>query len=94
MDDLASWMIHSGTAGTEEAFSFRKHDGSVAELTGRTIPDELKRTCDSNHLPSSYFSSHSLRKGGVTHMHARGTTEEDRRDRGTIRRVTSDEQHL
>lgn len=82
LDDLATWLIHSGTEGTDEAFSFRKQDGTTAVLTGRTIRDELKRTCESNNLPASFFSSHSLRKGAITHMRAQGTTEEDRRDRG------------
>ena len=82
LDDLASWMIHSGTAGTDEAFSFRRVDGGISVLTGRTIREELKRTCEANELPGTYFSSHSVRKGAITHMRARGTTEEDRRDRG------------
>lgn len=82
LDDLSAWLIHSGTTGIDEAFSFKKQDGSIAALTGRTIRDELKRTCEACNLPASYFSSHSLRKGAITHMRAQGTTEEDRRDRG------------
>ena len=82
LDDLASWLIHSGAAGTDEAFSYRRVDGGIAVLTGRTIREELKRTCEENELPATYFSSHSLRKGAITHMRAKGTTEEDRRDRG------------
>lgn len=82
LDDLASWLIHSGTGGADEAFSFRKSDGGTVVLTGRSVRDEIKKACESNGLPPSYFSSHSLRKGGITHMRAQGTTEEDRRDRG------------
>ena len=82
LDDIASWLIHSGNIGSDEVFSFHRRDGAVAVLTGRTVREELKRTCDSNNLPPSYFSSHSLRKGGITHMRAQGSTEEDRRDRG------------
>jgi hypothetical protein len=82
LDDLASWLIHSGTTGKDEMFSFRKRDGKIAVLTGRTIRDELKRTCEINKLPPDYFSSHSLRKGAITHMRAQGATEDDRRDRG------------
>jgi hypothetical protein len=51
LDDLASWLIHSGTTGKHEMFSFRKRDGKIAVLTGRTIRDELKRTCEINKLP-------------------------------------------
>jgi integrase len=57
-------------------------DGTLSMLSGRTVRGELKRTCEANDLPASYFSSHSLRKGGITHMRAQGSTEEDRRDRG------------
>jgi integrase len=82
LDDLASWLIHSGNVGSDEVFSFHRQDGTVAVLTGRTVREELKKTCEVNGLPASYFSSHSLRKGGITHMRAQGSTEEDRRDRG------------
>lgn len=49
-------------------------------LSGCTICEEFKRTCVSNGLPALYFS-HMSRKGGISHMRAQGTTEEDRRDR-------------
>ena len=48
LDDLVSWLIHSGTAGTDEAFSYRRVDGGIAVLTGRRIREELKRTCEAN----------------------------------------------
>jgi hypothetical protein len=82
LDDLAAWLTHSGNCGSDEVFSFRKRDGTISVLTGRTVRDELKTTCEKNGLPPSFFSSHSLRKGGITHMRAQGSTEEDRRDRG------------
>ena len=82
LDDLAAWIIHSGTTGKDEVFSFRKTDGNLVYLTGRTVRDEIKRTCASNGLPPDYFSAHSLRKGAITHMRAQGATEDDRRDRG------------
>jgi hypothetical protein len=85
LDDLASWLIHSGTTGKDEMFSFRKRDGTIAVLTGRTIRDELKRTCEINKLPPDYFSSHSLSKGAIMHMRAHGETEDERRDRATTR---------
>jgi hypothetical protein len=82
LDDVSAWICRSGTIGTDEAFSFRRTDGTLSVLSGRTVRDELKKTCEANGLPASYFSSHSLRKGGITHMRAQGSTEEDRRDRG------------
>ena len=82
LDDLAAWILHSGASGTDEVFSFRKRDGTIVRLTGRSVRDEIKKTCASNGLPPDYFSAHSLRKGAITHMRAQGATEDDRRDRG------------
>lgn len=44
--------------------------------------DQIKDTCRRLGLPPDYFSSHSLRKGAITHMRANGASEDDRRDRG------------
>ena len=82
LDDLGAWITYSGTTGTDEAFSFRKEDGTLVHLTGRSVRDEIKKTCASNGLPPDYFSAHSLRKGAITHMRAQGASEDDRRDRG------------
>jgi hypothetical protein len=82
LDDLAAWITYSGTAGTDEVFSFRRRDGNLVHLTGRSVRDEIKKTCASNGLPPDYFSAHSLRKGAITHMRAQGASEDDRRDRG------------
>jgi hypothetical protein len=82
LDDISAWISHSGTTGTDEVFSFRRGDSTLSMPSGRPVRDELKRTCEANDLPASYFSSHSLRKGGITHMRAQRSTEEDRRDRG------------
>jgi hypothetical protein len=82
LDDLTAWMTYCGTNGQDEAFSYRKKDGSLVNLTGRAVREEIKRTCTRNGLPPDYFSAHSLRKGAITHMRAQGATEDDRRDRG------------
>lgn len=58
LDDPAAWLSRSGTSGVDEAFSFKKTDGSRAVLTDRTIRDELKQTFEAFNLPASYFSSH------------------------------------
>ena len=82
LEDVATFVFRSGATGRDELFSYRKTDGTLAPLRSRTIRDELKKTCEINGLPPAYFSSHSLRKGAITHMRAAGATEEDRRDRG------------
>jgi hypothetical protein len=47
-------------------------------LSGFTVRKEIKRL----GLPAQHFSSHSLRKRGVTQMRALGASEDDRRNRG------------
>jgi hypothetical protein len=54
-----AWIIHSGTTGKDEVFSFRKTDGNLVYLTGRTVRDEIKRTFASNGLPPDYLSAYS-----------------------------------
>jgi hypothetical protein len=80
--DLAAWIIHSGASGSDEVSSFRKRVGTLVRLTGRSVRDEIKKTCASNGLPPDYFSAHSPRKGAITHMRAQVAMEDDRRDRG------------
>jgi hypothetical protein len=77
LENLATYLARSGATGRDEVFFFRKEDGTEVPLRSRTVRDQLKRTCESNGLPPSYFSSRSLRKGVITHMRAT-----DRRDRG------------
>jgi hypothetical protein len=64
--------------GTDELFSFRLSTKSKVALSGFTVRKEIKRL----GLPAQHFSSHSLRKGGVTQMRALGASEYDRRNRG------------
>lgn len=82
LDDLIEFMVRSGTRGTEELLSYRQSSGRRIPLSGSAVREELKNTCRLHGLPPDLFSSHSLRKGTITHMRARGTTEDDRRDRG------------
>lgn len=51
-------------------------------LRAPTVCQELKTQCSLQGLPPDHFSSHSLRKGAITHMRATGASEDDRRDRG------------
>ena len=82
LEDLVDFMVCSGTRGAEELLSYRKCDGRRVILSGSAVREELKNTCRQHGLPPDLFSSHSLRKGTITHMRALGTTESDRRDRG------------
>ena len=81
LEDIVGFLVNSGAAGEEEMLSCRRPDGSRLALRSRAVRDELKRTCERNGLPPTYFSSHSLRKGAITHMRALGASEDDRRDR-------------
>ena len=82
LDNLVLFMTHSGALGADELFTIRDATGIHTVLKAKTIRVEIKRACIRLNLPPAYFSSHSLRKGAITHMRASGATEEDRRDRG------------
>ena len=82
LDNLMDFIVHSGTTGTDELFSFRGEGGSRVKLRSRDVRDALKRACEENGLDPSYFSAHSLRKGAITEMRSLGASEDDRRDRG------------
>ena len=82
LEQLITFLSRSGALGVDELFSVRSTSGVKKALRGRTVREEIKRTCTILDLPPRYFSSHSLRKGGITHMRAAGATEDDRRDRG------------
>jgi hypothetical protein len=82
LSDLVTFISRSGARGDDELFSIRSTVGAKTSLSGRTVRDHVKETCRRLGLPPSYFSSHSLRKGAITHMRANGASEDDRRDRG------------
>ena len=73
LNDLIDFTVHAGAKGD----GYRKRDGSRTVLRARLVRDELKDICRRNGLPPDYFSAHSLRKGGITHMRAQGVTEDD-----------------
>ena len=83
LDDIVEFVVNAGALSKEELFSFRCQDGHRRALRGSAVREELKHTCTLHGLPADYFSLHSLRKGSITHMRARGATENDRRDRGS-----------
>ena len=82
LEQLILFVSRSGALGVDELFSVRSSTGVKRALRGRTVREEIKSACTFLGLPPIYFSSHSLRKGGITHMRASGATEDDRRDRG------------
>ena len=82
LSELATFIARSGALGTDELFCVRTPTGSKTALTGRAVRDQIKDTCQRLGLPPNHFSSHSLRKGAITHMRANGVSEDDRRDRG------------
>jgi hypothetical protein len=84
LDDIVTFTVHSGAKGEEEMLSCERPDGTRLALTSRAVRDELKRTVKEEGLPPLYFSSHSLRKGAITHMRALGASEDDRRERGNF----------
>ena len=82
LSELVTFIARSGALGMDELFSIRALTGPKVALTGRTVRDQIKDTCRRLGLPPNFFSSHSLRKGAITHMRANGASEDDRRDRG------------
>ena len=82
LSELVMFLARSKNRGSDELFSIRNATGEKIALTGRAVRDQIKDTCRRLGLPPNYFSSHSLRKGSVTHMRATGVSEDDRRDRG------------
>ena len=84
LDDIVMFVVHSGAKGDEELLSCSRPDGSRLVLSSRAVRDELKTTVKDEGLPELYFSSHSLRKGAITHMRVLGASEDDRRERGNF----------
>jgi hypothetical protein len=82
LDDIIMFIAHSGARGDEELLSCDRPDGKRLALSSRAVRDMLKTTVREEGLPELYFSSHSLRKGAITHMRALGASEDDRRERG------------
>jgi hypothetical protein len=82
LEDMMLFISRSRSKGSDELFSYRKADGRKFVLRARTVRQEIKAEAVSAGLPPDLFSSHSLRKGSITHMRATGASEDDRRDRG------------
>jgi hypothetical protein len=83
LDDLIQFIVHAKAQGTEELFSFHKANGDRVVLTGRSVREEVKSTCERYGLDPECFSAHSLRKGGITHMGSLGSSAEHMLARGS-----------
>ena len=75
LEQLITFLSRSGALGVDELFSVWSTPGVKKALKGRTVRKEIKRTCIILDLSPSYYSSHSLRKGGITRMRAAEATE-------------------
>lgn len=82
LDDLILVLSRAGSRGSDGLFTVRRPSGVRVTLTGRKIRVQVKDACKKRGLPFQHFSSHSLRKGGITQMRYLGASEDDRRDRG------------
>ena len=80
--DIVAFLANSGTAGSNQLFSFHSEKKKHLVLYGRSARDELKYTCELHGLPKEKFSAHSLRNASMSDMRALGASEDDRRDRG------------
>ena len=75
LEDVVIFVTRALSQGCDELFSYRKPDGCKVALRGRAVREELDLACALDGLQLDLFSSHSLRKGAVTHMRATGATE-------------------
>ena len=82
LDDLMDFIVHSGSTGKDELFSYRCDTSAHVKLRSRDVREALKGACEENGLDPNYFSSHSPRKVAITEMRSLGASEDDRRDRG------------
>jgi hypothetical protein len=80
-DIVMMFVVHGGARGKEDLMSCERPDVSRLVLSSRAVRDELKATAKEEGLPEMYFSSHSLRKGAITHMRALGASEDEGRER-------------
>ena len=85
--DLSTWVVMANPKPEDPIFTRRVAKtprGRVftKKLTAMMIREAVKEMAVKAGLPADRFSSHSLRKGGVTQMSALGASSEDKRDRG------------
>ena len=87
LNDLVEWLSKSKLKAEDQIFTryaAKTVGGKVLRkrLTAEIIRKAVKGMATSVGLPTVRFSSHSLRKGGISQMRGLGASADDRRDRG------------
>lgn len=87
LDDLVLWLSKVNLKAEDQIFTRYKSKtagGKVFKrrLTAEMIREATKDMATASGLPRGPFSSHSLRKGGMTQMRGLGASADDRKDRG------------
>jgi hypothetical protein len=85
-NDMVDWAAHSGIKGNDPLFcryaTKPGHQVSRLVCTAKMAREALKAGVLRAKLDAALFSFHSLRKGGLTHMSAKGVPREQALDRG------------
>ena len=85
-DDLVEWIIHSGITSQDPLFSrlANKPDRGMSHkvCTSKSVRTAVKEGVVRAGLDPDLFSFHSLRKGAITLMNAKGVPKEQILDRG------------
>ena len=87
LDDLVEWISRADLKKEDQIFTRYKAKspgGAIfkKKLTAEMIRSAVKDMATAAGFPTDRFSSHSLRKGGMSQMRGLGASADDRRDRG------------
>ena len=87
LDDLTEWLLKSDLKTEDQIFTRYKAKTIGGKVYMKRLSAEMIRTAVKDMaiaagLPPNKFSSHSLRKGGMSQMRGLGASADDRRDRG------------
>jgi hypothetical protein len=87
LNDLVEWLVNAATQANDQVFTRHKAKTiggkvSMKRLSAGMIRHAVKDMAVAAGLPPERYSSHSLRKGGMSQMRGLGASADDRRDRG------------
>lgn len=87
LDDLTEWLSKNELKTEDQIFTRYKAKTVGGKVYMKRLSAEMIRTAVKDMavaagLPPDRFSSHSLRKGGMSQMRGLGASADDRRDRG------------
>ena len=87
LDDLVLWFSKVNLEAEDQIFTRYKAKTTGGKVFKRRLSAEMIRKGTKDMatvagLPTGPFSSHSLRKGGMTQMRGLGASADDRKDRG------------